>query len=182
LLSGIQAGDDLAMDELCRRYLPRLEDWAAGRLPLHYRDLRDTGDIVQEVMIKTIRNLDGFQPKNDAALLSYLRQAVRNRILDEIRRSKRRQDEKIPDIESASLPDNVTPLDHVLGHDLNKSYERALQRLKPSDRDLVIARFEFDADYEEVATATGRPNAQAARVAAKRALAKLAQEMARDET
>ena len=37
LLRRAQAGDEQARDELLARYLPRLERWASGRLPLSVR-------------------------------------------------------------------------------------------------------------------------------------------------
>ena len=54
LLERAQQGDAAALDELCRRYIPRLENWAAGRLPLHARDLHDTADLVQEAMVRRL--------------------------------------------------------------------------------------------------------------------------------
>jgi RNA polymerase sigma-70 factor (ECF subfamily) len=41
-----------------QRYLPRLRRWATGRLPPAARGLLDTEDIVQETIVKTIRNID----------------------------------------------------------------------------------------------------------------------------
>ena len=41
-----QEGDERAVDELCRRYLPRLNRWAHGRLPVWARGALDTQDLV----------------------------------------------------------------------------------------------------------------------------------------
>ena len=51
LLEKMQQGEAAAQDELLRRYWPRLERWARGKLPAVARDLFDTGDLVQETMI-----------------------------------------------------------------------------------------------------------------------------------
>lgn len=181
LLERARAGDQAALDLLCRRYIPRLENWAAGRLPAAARDLRDTADIVQEALIKAIRNLDRFEFRNDASLLVYLRHAVMNRIRDEARRV-RRIPEHVGDLSSPgdARRVSISPLHDYLGVDTIDRYERALQRLSEMDRELVIAMFELGADYEEMARLVGKPTPHSARVAASRALARLAREMAVD--
>ena len=60
-------------------------------------------------------------------------------------------------------------------------YEAALARLTDTDRELIIATVELGYTPEQVAEATGRASTDAARRAAKRALVKLAEEMARGE-
>ena len=58
-------------------------------------------------------------------------------------------------------------------------YEAALQRLKPGDREAIIARVEMGLPYSEVAAALGKPSVAAAHMAVSRALVRLAEEMAR---
>src|SRR5258708_26804587 len=60
LLTRAKAGDRDALETLLERYRPRLRRWAHRRLPAWARDLTDTDDLVQETMVKTIRNLDRF--------------------------------------------------------------------------------------------------------------------------
>ncbi len=60
----------------------------------------------------------------------------------------------------------------TLGH-----YEAALQRLRESDRELIVARVELGLDYREIAELLGRPSVGAVRVAISRALLRLATEM-----
>jgi hypothetical protein len=52
-----------------------------------------------------------------------------------------------------------------------------LRRLKAADREAVIGRLELQMNYDELAAATGRPTANAARVAAIRAVQRLIEEM-----
>src|SRR5262245_31758372 len=78
LIQRAQDGDDQALDELCRRYRPRLTQWARGRLPRWARGLLDTEDLVQEAMSKTIRNLPSFESRRDGGLIYYMRRAVTN--------------------------------------------------------------------------------------------------------
>src|SRR4051794_16651827 len=85
LLDRARAGDDAALNALVARYLPRLRRWASGRLPQWARDMADTQDLVQETVLQTFRRIEGFEYRGDGALQAYLRQAVMNRIRDELR-------------------------------------------------------------------------------------------------
>src|SRR5690349_6663780 len=89
LLARIRAGDRTARDELLTRYLPRLRRWATGRLPGWARELDDTDDLVQDTVIRSLEKLEGFEPRHEAALQAYLRQAIVNRIRDLVRRAQR---------------------------------------------------------------------------------------------
>ncbi len=91
LLERAKAGDSEALDRLLGRYLPRLRRWASGRLPHWARDLSDTEDLVQDTVVRTLRHIDGFHAQREGALQAYLRQAVMNRIRDELRRASRRR-------------------------------------------------------------------------------------------
>ena len=51
--------------------------------------------------------------------------------------------------------------------------EAALQKLRPADREAIVGRLELQYDYKELAVLLGKPNANAARVAVTRALARL---------
>jgi RNA polymerase sigma-70 factor (ECF subfamily) len=83
---------------------------------------------------------------------------------------------------SATLDEQVegadaSPLDIAIGREAADRYETALQRLKPDEREVLIARVELGMSFEEVAAAVGKPSADAARKAVSRALLRLADEM-----
>jgi RNA polymerase sigma factor (sigma-70 family) len=175
LLARARAGDADALNQLFARYLPPLKRWARGRLPSWTRDLRDTDDIVQETLVQTLRRIEDFNPRHEGALQAYLRQAVVNRVRDEVRRVGRRP-------LSAAVPEDyedpsLSPLDHAIGQEEAARYESALQRLRPEDRELVVARVEMGNSYQQIAREHGKPSADAARMAVARALVRLAQEM-----
>lgn len=86
LLTRAKAGDGVALDSLCRRLVPRLTRWATGRLPGSARSLLDTEDVVQDAVVQSLRHLQSFRPDGSGAFFAYLRQAVTNRIRDQIRR------------------------------------------------------------------------------------------------
>ena len=178
LVRRAQAGDDQALGQLFERYLPLLRRWTTGRLPGWARDLVDTDDMIQEMVFKTLRNVNTFEPRHDGAVAAYLRQALNNRIRDEVRNAARRpRVQEIPEV----LPDpHASPLEMAIGSEALRRYESALGRLSDDDRELVIARIELRMGYEEVASATNRSSADAARMAVGRALVRLASEMNSD--
>lgn len=178
LLARARAGDDEALNRLFARYLPALKRWARGRLPAWTRDLRDTDDIVQETLVQTLRRIDEFSPQHEGALQAYLRQAVVNRVRDEVRRVGRRPI-------AAAIPEehedsSLSPLDQAIGREAVARYESALQRLRPGERELVVARVEMGNSYQQIAREHGKRSADAARMAVARALVRLVEEMDRE--
>src|SRR4029077_14434262 len=89
LVERAKSGDADALNRLFSRYLPSLRRWAGGRLPHWSRDLMDTDDLVQETVLRAVNGIDRFESRHEGALQAYLRQAVMNRIRDELRRSRR---------------------------------------------------------------------------------------------
>ena len=153
LLERARAGDRLALDVLMARYLPRLRRWASGRLPRWARDLADTQDLVQDVLLQTFKNIETFEPRNEGALQAYLRQGIVNRIRDEFRRTERRPAAAELDPETPGT--GASPLEDAIGREALDRYERALTRLRPQDREAIIARVEFECTNDEIAVALG---------------------------
>jgi RNA polymerase sigma-70 factor (ECF subfamily) len=178
LLNRARAGDRRAVDRLISRFLPSLEGWASGRMPRWARDLADTSDIVQETLVRTFQRIETFHHRGEGALQAYLRQAVMNRIRDEIRKAGvRKVAPGLPDDLQAS---GLSPLEAAIGQQAVEHYETALGRLRQEEREVVIARIELGCTYAEIARATGRASSDAARMAVGRALARLSEEMARE--
>lgn len=176
LLDRAKGGDSAALDQLVERSLPSLRRWARGRLPQRARGLAETQDLVQDAVMRTLPRLGSFEARHPGALQAFLRQAVSNHIIDEIRKANRRPTvSELPDSEPDPAP---SPLEHAIGREGFERYEAALQRLKPSDREAIIARLELQQSYEEVAIALGKPSAEAARAAVTRAIARLVEAMA----
>ena len=177
LIDRARAGDQVAIEQLFTRHLRPMQRWASGRLPHWARDVADTDDLVQDALLQTFKRLAEFEPRGSGALQAYLRQAVVNRLRDELRRKGRRPDET--DIDDKPIEADGSPLEEAIGREALGNYEAALGRLKPEERELIIARVEMEYTYEELAQALGKPSSEAARKAAKRALVRLAEEMKR---
>jgi RNA polymerase sigma factor (sigma-70 family) len=159
------------VDELMR--------WAHGLLPARARRRADTGDLVQEAVVEALSTLDDPASRPPGVLRRYLRKAIRNRIRDEIRRAEKVEvgacDERL-----ASFPaPGTSPLDAVLEAEGRALFRRALRSLAEDDRMLVVGRVDLELTYRQLALATGRRSADAAKVATLRAARKLALEVGR---
>lgn len=179
LLKRARDGDADALDRLIARYIPSLERWAHGRLPGWARSVVDTGDLVQEAAIQVFKRIGDFDYRGEGSLHAYLRQAIMNRIRNEIRAAGRRPATEVLD-EGVRDP-ALSPLDLAMGSEALDRYDAALARLRPEERELIIGRAEIGLTYPELAEATGKPSPDAARMAVARALVRLAEEMDRDD-
>ena len=177
LLERARQGDAEALNELMRRHMAPLRRWANGRLPRWTRSLRDTDDLVQETLVHTLRHVGTIELRHEGALQSYLRQAVVNRVRDQVRLYSRTPlHAPIDDADRFADPGG-SPLDDAIGREAAERFEAALQRLRAEDREMIIARIELQQSYPQIAAAYGKPSADAARMAVTRALVRLAEEM-----
>jgi len=178
LLERARGGDEEALERLFARHLEPIRRWARGRLPRWARDLADTDDLVQDTLLQTFKRIEGFEPRRVGALQAYLRQAVLNRIRDELRRKGRQPD--AAGLDGLEEDPARSPLEEAIGQEVVERYERALERLRAEEREAIILRVEMGYSYEEMAEALEKPTADAARKTAQRALVRLAEEMRRD--
>jgi RNA polymerase sigma-70 factor, ECF subfamily len=178
LLRRAQLGDEDARNQLCTRYGPRLRRWARGQLPPAARSVLDTGDVVQEVLIKVLGALPAFEPRHEGGFQGFLRMILTNKMRDIARRMKRRPAGEVLD---TAIPDEgISPLERAIGAENRERYQAAWRRLERDDREAIFARLELGFSYEEAAHLLGKPTANAARVATRRAMIRLAKEMSRD--
>ena len=180
LLQRARGGDRDALDGLFSRLLPSLRRWAHGRLRRGARDGADTADLVQQAMVGALRHLDRFEPKRRDALRAYLRKAIRNRVVDEERKTGRRPRQVTLDQADLAAEPGLSPLGRLLSREQEQRLQKAIEKLGIDDRELVIARLDLGYSYAQIALACGRPTADAARMAVHRALLRLAEEMGTD--
>jgi RNA polymerase sigma factor (sigma-70 family) len=177
LVQRANAGDQDALEALCARYLPRLQRWAHGRVPPAARGALQTHDLVQDTLIRVVERLPSFEPRHEGAFQGYVRTALWNRIRDIARQYQRRgQDPLDTEIEGHEH----SPLDLAIGQETLERYELALERLRPEERDLIIARIEMGLPHAEIAMMFDKPSVAAVHMAVSRALVRLAEEMAHE--
>lgn len=175
LIERARRGDTDSLERLMARHLGPLRRFVSGRLPRWARDLADTDDLVQDTLLRTFRRIEDFDVRGVGALQAYLRQAVMNRLRDELRRKARAP--VLVDGGSLDLEAAGSPLEDAIGQEAFERYQAALTRLRPEEREAIIARVEMGYSYAELAEILGKPTPDAARKAARRALIRLAEEM-----
>jgi RNA polymerase sigma factor (sigma-70 family) len=172
-----RAGDQIALEALCLRCLKSLTRFAAGRLPPAARGMVETQDVVLEAVQRGMYRLHDLDVRHPGALIAYMRKILKNLIVDQMRTAVRRPPQVSLDERHADR--GQSPLERVLDDEQIELYEAALERLKPRDAALVTLKIEEQLPYEEIATELEFPSANAARVAVKRAVLRLAHEMSR---
>ena len=175
LIERVRRGDQDSLDRLMARHIGPLRRWVTGRLPRWARDMSDTDDLVQDALLRTFTKVEDFDVRGVGALQAYLRQAVVNRVRDELRRKGRTP--AMVDAAELNLEGRDSPLEAAIGTEAFERYQAALTRLRPEEREAIIARVEMDYSYADLAEILGKPTADAARKAAQRALLRLAEEM-----
>jgi len=178
LVHRARSGDQVAVNHLIARYEVRLRRWAHGRLPAASRGALETQDLVQDTLFKVFQKLPAFEPRHPGAFRDYVWTTLWNCIRD-IARSQRRHGPS--DALATDLPaSSPSPLEEAMGSEVFARYEAAMERLRPEEREAIIARVELGLSHAEVAAAIGKPSVAAAHMAVSRALVRLAEEMAHD--
>jgi RNA polymerase sigma-70 factor (ECF subfamily) len=134
--------------------------------------------LVQDTIVRALPHLDRLEARNPGALQGYLRQALLNRMRDEIRRIDRRPVRDADDAAVAERADvSPSPLEEAIGREMLGRYEVALSRLTDEERGAIVMRVELGMPFAEIASELGKPTADAARMHHARALLRLAEEM-----
>ncbi|MYN66856.1 MAG: sigma-70 family RNA polymerase sigma factor [Acidobacteria bacterium] len=181
LLDRAIRGDPLAREALFARYLPWLRRWARGRLPRWTRGVVDTSDVVQDALRRTVTRLGSFEPRGDGALRAYLRNAVENRIRDEMRQVARRPAMDVLDEGQPLAGNERSPLETAIHAEAWDRYRSALKHLPRRDQRLIVGRLELGYSFGQLAAVDGRAGPDGARMALKRALVRLAAAMGDDD-
>ena len=175
LIERARGGDQASLDRLMARHLGPLRRFVSGRLPRWARDLSDTDDLVQDTLLKTLTRIGDFDVRGAGALQAYLRQAVMNRLRDELRRQAH-----LParvDVDGIEFEGTDSPLEEAIGREAFGRYRTALARLTTEEREAIVGRVEMDYSFAELAEILEKPTPDAARKTTRRALLRLAEEM-----
>jgi RNA polymerase sigma-70 factor (ECF subfamily) len=177
LVARVRQGDHDALETLCLRCLKALNCYAAGRIPPRVRGMVDTQDLVAEALEKGLKKLSHIELEREGAFVAYLRRIFKNLVIDQVRAAERRP--LAVSLHDRHEDNGQSPLERALDREQVERYEQALDRLRPRDAEVIILRLEQQAGYEEIAAHMGFATGNAARVAVRRALYRLAHEMSR---
>jgi DNA-directed RNA polymerase specialized sigma24 family protein len=164
---------DMRVKDLVDRYAFHLERWTHGRTPMWARGAFDPRDVVHETLVTVVGEC-GQQPDRDQALLGRVRRALCDNVLARVRLA--RGVATSPD-GSAQTSAKLHLHDSALAAELLERYETSLERLKPLDREAIIARAELGLPWSEVTDLLHKTGVAAARMTVSRAIVRLAREM-----
>lgn len=152
LISGLQAADERAYEQLIERFQTPVYNLAWRLLS----DPADASDVVQEVFLKIFRNVDNF--RGDSSLRTWVyRIAVneshnRRRWLVRHRRGETGIEETFED-ESRERPltdTGETPFDFTMNREAQFLLEEGLAAINPVFRAALVLREMEDMSYEEI--------------------------------
>ena len=177
LVDQARRGDRSAVGALFARLFPWLRRRARGRLPRWARGALDTSDIVQEVLLRSIRRISGFESSSSIAFRAYLLRAVDHRVRDEMRRVMRHDTDGGLEEQGMPAADGPSPEQQLIDDEDWQRYLGALKRLTPRERRLIVGRAELGYSFKQLALIDDRASSEAARKALRRALVRLSTEM-----
>jgi RNA polymerase sigma-70 factor (ECF subfamily) len=134
LVEAAREGDEKAFIELVRRYEPRVAATVIGMLG----DVPEADDVGQETFVRFYRALRSF--RGESGLGTYLTRIAINLSLNELRR-RRRRFFLFPRSDAADLPEAPDERrDEAAALEAKEAVHRALQRLEPEFRAVVVLR------------------------------------------
>ena len=154
LISGLQAGEAVAYEQLIERFQTPVYNLAYRLL----NDQADASDVVQEVFLKIFRNVGNF--RGDSSLRTWVyRIAVneshnRRRWLFRHRRGETGMLDNFDDADGREKPlmdAGETPFDFTVNREAQILLEEALADINPVFRAALVLREVEDMSYEEIA-------------------------------
>lgn len=148
LLDRCRRGDELAWEALVRRFQARVYG-----LAFHYvRNAEEARDLAQEIFIRIYRKLGTF--RGHGTFLPWMLRLARNVCIDHLRRAKARPPESdLPIDEGAELPETgPTPEQAWAAGSRKRLVYRALQRLNPQNREMIVLKDIEGLKLEEIAS------------------------------
>ena len=125
--------------------------------------------------MRALKHLASFDASHRGAFQIYLRTCLRNLLIDEVRRSRRKPVSELAEPELVE-DHGPSPAQLAESRETVRRYRKAMAKLRPADRAMIVARVERGWPYSKMGKAF-RKSDDAARVACHRALKRLAETM-----
>lgn len=170
LVALAQAGDNSAINQLCKVYGERVRRIIRLRMGRELRPKLDSMDLAQEAIFSALEGLENFTYKNEGDFLRWLSRIAQNALhdsLDRLHADKRdirkevRLDNKGPATEGGHVephaPIQATTPSVILSQkeDLDK-LEKALDQLKPEYKEVIVLAKIEELSYAEIANKLGK--------------------------
>ncbi len=168
LIVAAKNGDKTALEKICERYIGRVHKIVTFRMGRNLREKAESMDLVQSVMIKVIRGIDGYDTGSESKFINWLAKIVENTIRDKIdyfKAEKRRASSEVPiegtnnedESNIAEIPDGIssTVAHQVELHEELSMLCKALDKIKDSHREVIILRDYAGMTFKEIGELTG---------------------------
>jgi RNA polymerase sigma-70 factor (ECF subfamily) len=166
LLDRLRSGDRDALVALFDHYRPRLQQMLRLRMDARVAARFDASDVLQEAYLDAARQIEGYLRQPQVALYVWLRELAWERLLNLQRQhlgTKCRAVERevpLPGDSSALLAKALlapgpSPSQALVQEELRRRLQRALEKLKAPDREVLLMRHYEDMSNGEVAQALG---------------------------
>lgn len=174
LLRSAQAGDRRSLDELIRRYEPRLRRIVRARLSPSLAARIEESDIVDLTLQAASRQLGGFEPQSAASLLHWLSTIATSKIRDELDRLHAAKRDIAREVNlgafdgSSSGPGwqpaarDRSPSMELFRKELEELFDAAVNALPDDQREVVILRDYCHHGWDDIARLLSRTSPHAA--------------------
>ena len=165
-----QDGDRAALEKLCKVYGERVHWIVRFRMGREIRSKLDSMDVVQDAFVLALQDLEDFTYNDEGDFLRWLSGIVENRIRDNVKKlhaDKRNIRKEVPlrnrvlttERSSAGAPGPIaTTTPSVIvskAEDLDR-LEKAINKLTPEYREVIILKKIEGLSYEEISNRLGK--------------------------
>jgi len=151
LVKRILAGDDEACVELIERFHAPIYQLLAHLC----RDAHLAEDLTQETFVTAWKKIGGFNAAS--SLNTWLHTIAYRKFIDAHRRHERTVSTKGDAPIARARVKTPDPYESALASDENRQLYRALDRLKPAERDVVVLHYLQGLSYEDIAAVVEQP-------------------------
>ena len=186
LVALAKEGDESALNQLCSVYGERVRRIIRFRMDRKLRPKLDSVDVVQDALILALGGLQNFTYKNEGDFLRWLSRIAENKlrdIFDKFHADKRDVHKEIPfkkrgrstegsSVGAAGPMRTTTPSVIVCTKEALDKLEKALDKLKPEYKEIIVLKRIEGLSHAEIAERLGK-NTGAVRMLLARAMAAL---------
>jgi len=193
LVTLAQNGDESALEHLCKVYNERVLRIILMRMGPELRTKLQSMDLVQDAFISALRSLENFTYQNEGDFLRWISKIAENRLrdnLDKLHADKRdiRKEKPLNNnrsttqntfIRSSGPVDTTTPSMIMSKREQLNKLEKAIDKLRPEYREVIVLTKIEGLSYQEVADRLGK-SPDAVRMLVSRSMAALTNVYERD--